>query len=64
MAFSKQKSKYFMVKGNVTNDGLKWFANIHKQDNKSYENERKAAIEVDKWLITQGREPKNILKRL
>jgi hypothetical protein len=57
------KSKYKHV--GCKTDGSKeyWQAYIPGEFRKCYNTERQAAIEIDKHLISVGKEPVNILKR-
>ena len=63
-------SEYFGVSkdGRVQPRGTKkWRASIAKngqQVQKFFHEEREAALWIDKCLIEQGKEPKNILKRV
>ena len=55
-------SKYKYVQ-EINPDGDKWYWQIRLPSvtKKTYATEREAAIAVDKWLISKGKKPVNIL---
>ena len=59
------KSKYKYVQGltSITTKDIKWFIHIKGVGRNGYENERDCALAVDKYLISKGKEPVNILKK-
>ena len=57
------KSKYRYVKKLMVNDKVYWSLAISGVSQKCYETEREAALVVDKYLISKGKEPVNILVR-
>jgi len=57
-------SKYKYVKFIEVNDNSYWALNYPGIPKKSYPTERDAAIAIDKYLIKNGKEPVNILKRI
>lgn len=54
-------SKYKYVKYIESNDVGYWSINLKNVTKKSYPTERDAAIAVDKYLISKGKNPVNIL---
>ncbi len=57
------KSKYKYVSGITDGKNLRWYMCIDGCSRKRFINERDAAIAVDKFLISLGKEPVNILIR-
>ena len=59
-----KKSKYKYVYG-IQPDGDRWYWQLRLKgvSNKCYDTEREAALVVDKYLISKGKEPVNILVR-
>ena len=60
------KSQYKHVAGrtNTTKGAIYWVVNIGGVSRDSFKTEREAAIAVDKYLISKGKEPVNILKKV
>lgn len=58
------KSKYKYVQGilTISLNKTKWVVNIKGVGRNGFETEREAALAVDKYLISKGKEPVNILK--
>lgn len=56
------KSKYKYVQNLNTNDKDYWTVNIKGVAKPKFETEREAAIAVDKYFISRGKSPVNILK--
>ena len=57
------KSIYKYVKKLMVNDEVYWSLNIKGCSQTCYKTEREAGLAVDKYLISKGIEPVNILKR-
>lgn len=57
------KSKYKYIHCKVMNNKEYWDARINGKFRCSYDSEREAAIAIDKYLISEGKEPVNILKK-
>jgi hypothetical protein len=58
------KSKYYGVTGRKWPDKpAKWLIIVPGLTNKMFDNEREAAKAIDIWLIKQGKEPVNVLKK-
>ena len=62
------KSKYKYVYSSIRQGRKLWSAQFYRQKTKLvgttyFKTEREAALAVDKHLISEGREPVNILKR-
>ena len=60
------KSKYKHVQGitSITKKDIKWAVAIKGVGRNLYENERDCALAVDKYLISKGKQPVNILKKI
>jgi len=56
------KSKYLNVSGLKKGENIKWLVTGLKNGKKGFKTEREAAIFYDKHLISQGKQPINILK--
>lgn len=57
------KSKYKYVEGRILSGNTYWIMRIIGETRQTHETERKAAIAADVYLINEGKEPVNILKR-
>ena len=58
------KSIYKHVQGitSIGSNKIYWRIKMKKLGKNSFDTEREAALEVDKYLITKGKSPVNILK--
>lgn len=59
---TKSKLYKYVLKTEV-NDNVYWRVNITGVSKIGYKTEREAALVVDKYLISKGKEPVNILVR-
>lgn len=57
------KSKYKHVQGRISRDRKYWVFRIVGKTRQEYNTEKEAALAADKYLISIGKEPVNILKR-
>jgi hypothetical protein len=58
-------SRYKHVQKRVDPNGVvRWFSKLSYRSSKEYPSEREAAIAVDRTLISDGKDPVNILKRI
>lgn len=57
------KSKYKYVQGRSDGLSIRWFARITGCSRREFIEERDAALVVDRFLISQRKEPVNILVR-
>lgn len=60
----RKSNKYKYISLYITKDGVEKWGVKAMGNNKYFDNERDAAIEVDKRLIKINREPVNLLKRI
>jgi len=58
-----ETSKYKYVIKEIKNDLIRWKITIKRYSQKRYKTEREAALAADKIMISQGKEPVNILVR-
>jgi hypothetical protein len=58
-----KSTKYKHVLKTEVNDNVYWRVNITGVSKIGYKTEREAALVVDKYLISKGKEPVNILVR-
>lgn len=60
-----KKSKYKYVVGLCSQDDIwNWHMNIPNVTKKGFKTEKEAAIAVDMYFISKGKQPLNILKKL
>ncbi len=57
-------SKYRYVQGlsSIVSDEIKWVVHMKGVGRNGFDTEREAALAADKYLISKGRKPVNILK--
>jgi hypothetical protein len=58
-----KSTKYKHVLKTEVNDNIYWRVNVTGVSKIGYKTEREAALVVDKYLISKGKEPVNILVR-
>ena len=60
--YGKSKYKYVQQCASTTDKNY-WMITLPNVCRKTYDTEREAALTVDKWLISKGKESVNILVR-